>query len=710
MAEPAETVESDVALYDVVVRVPSGAKLEDIDRRAREAGVKPEKVDSLIKALKAVPQAKIGSRVTKERADAAKEQFTRAGLSVDVTPLLALTTMVTGTFDGLFTCPGCKKRVMLPANRQCPDCKVFVDKLDDEALMRRKIMEQERAMLDTQKIRDARKTEKSTQQSMEASIRAEVRKELEAKYGKKDTATWGLGGLLKLAAIPLVLAAVFIGGRGTSAGFSWAAISGQSDAKGAAPKDVDKMLDSVGPKGAAAGAGGAGNTAAAAAAGGAGTATGDPDIDDPLIRAAGGNRIGKEGISIEQAVGAATVLAKSVGNTTAERALAGGPSGPGGAGAGAADAAGAGGGGGGGGGAAAAAAAGGAQADPGAAGAAPAAAVPPQVKTLLALDFTRQLAEMGQWPRAQEMIKALKSRAAADPVAATAALGAEAEIRAWSMQSLAGERARAAADALLAQSEALPDAAARTRALAHAGVILSRHAHLPPEAARAFLSKAAESLKAIEDVSQRGSAIGDWAAALGEVLLVDATAKAKAGIWSKVQAANSQLDALIAQAPDASAQARLYAIDYQAKLQLGQQEKANASLLAGLALADKLPPAPERAALLRTMAQLSGAITHERMAASIAALQAQSGQKSGMARAQTLAQLALMHADAGLRVKAAELAAAARSTPGLSPAETTVLNADLIVRTEMAAAKVLHGVGMYAESEAVLRKVGGYLL
>ena len=110
------------------------------------------------------------------------------------------------------------------------------------------------------------------------------------------------------------------------------------------------------------------------------------------------------------------------------------------------------------------------------------------------------------------------------------------------------------------------------------------------------------------------------------------------------------------------------------------------------------------------MAQLSGGAGNDKLQAAAEALQAQATSKSGAERARALAQLSLLNADAGLRGKASELAEAARASAGLSPADAVQVNTDLIVRGDMAAARVLHSVGLYAESEAVLQRLGNYLL
>ncbi len=681
MAEPATIEESTEALFDVVVKVPSGTKLEDIERMALgPAGIRADRVESLIKALRSVPQAKIGAGVPRARADAAKEQFTKAGLIVEITPVLSIQIKTEGAFDGLFGCPSCKQRVTLPENRQCPNCGVFVDKVTDEAQMRRRIMEQERAKLDFQASRGAQQAEKMTRDQLEAQLRAEVRAELEAKMGIRKAASTA-GKAVKVLALVGVMLVVFIGGRGTGSGWSWEELKGGGGKDKGKTAEVDKMLDSVGPAGGAQAAGGPAGAGEAA-----GGLTGDPDVDDPLVQAAGGKRIGAKGISMEQAVAASMTLAKSVGNTTAERALAGAAVGGGGA------------------------AAGG----PGAAGGGTAseATVSPSTKQLLALEFTTQLAEMGQLPRALQMIKALKAspKTTADPAVASAARVADMEVRAWAMQAMGDSKARAAADALMSDAAGLADPYERALALSRVGAILARHAQLPPEASRAFLTKAVDSVKAVSDAPLRTVATGQWAVAFGEALLADAITKAKAGVWSKVQQASTQVDTLTSQAPDAASQARLHAIGAQLKLLLGQQDKAVQAMDAGLAQAARVEILSERAAVLRAMAQLSGGAGGDKLQAAVATLQAQAMAKTGAERARALAQLSLLNADAGQRGRASELADAARASPGLSAGDAVQVNADLIVRSDMAAARVLHGLGLYAESETVLQRVGNYLL
>lgn len=666
-------------LFDVVVKMPPGARLEDIERLGLAADIPPDRLAKLIGVLRSVPEAKIGAAVNRERADKARSQFSKAGLQVQITPVLSLQATTAGSFDTLITCPACAKRVQLPDNRQCPNCGVFVDKLTDEFLLKRKMMEQERARIESQLERDGRNGDKRTREALEASMREKIRKELEKEYGlhKKAGLFEGRKGLLRGVGLAGLLVAAFAGGNASSSsGWSLGGKAGASSSGGAggsSAADVDRMLNSIGPKV----AGGAG------APGAAGAPTGDADIDDPLIQAAGGKRIGAKGLTIEQAVAASQSLAKIVGNTTAERAMAG--TGGGGAGGGAGGAA---------------------AGEPGAA------SVPMQARLVLTAEFASELAELGQGPRAREVIRALKAspQLASEPAAAPAVRLAGLEVQAWAIAQLSESRARTAVDALKAEATALSDAAERAVALSRVGVILSQQPLMPREAPRAFLTLASDALKTVSDARQRAPAVGEWAVSLARVLQVEVEVSARAGQWSRARAAGDQIQALVQNAPDAGTQTRLFAVHYRAKKLLGQPDSAVQSLEGALSLVTRNKNPAEQAAWLHDMARLSGAASHERIQAFTAELQAQLEASPGMARAQGLTALSLMHAQAGLRAKADQYRTLAQATPGLSPADAMAINTSLVVRGDMAQARALQDAGLYSEAEVVLQRVGGYLL
>ena len=671
-----ENLDSAIPLFDVVISMPTGAKLETIQELATtQAGLPPDRVERLIKVLRSSPNAKVGSAVSLERAEEEKARFTKAGLHVEITPLLTIQTTTAGSYDGLETCPACGKRSVMPKNRQCPGCGVYVDKLTDEYLLRKKVMQQERGALEFQQAKSVKNTEKSSRESLEASIRAQVREEL---YGKEGGLLKRKGGVVLASVVAIAMGLLYAGEKGLTIG-GMALPWGKKETVAATNMSPSSLQQASGNAGAAA-SGAAGTAGVAGAAAATGDPSGDVDVDDPLIQAAGGKRIGAKGLTMEEAVAAANVLGKSVGNTTADRALggAGGKAGAGGSKAEAADAAGT-------------------------------VAVPKQTKQLLTAEFAVVLAELGQGARAREVLRSLGTTIdpAAEVQAAAAFQAAQLKVQAWSVQRMDGAQARQAAEELKTRTQAIANAQERTHLQGAVAVILSRSMQLPPDIPRQFLSLAAESLKAVGGQGQAG--LGDLAVSMAEVFLHETTARAKSGAWTKAKASAVQIEELLKQAPDAWAQSRLYAVDHQAKLQTGQTDKAVKSLETALALAAKNTNLLERAIWLRQIARLSDAATQEQFDAATASLQAQLGSKSGMEKAQALTELLLLYTAAGLPAKSSQYRTLAQSTAGLSATDTTAISTDLVVRGDMAMAKMLHGLGRYAEAETLLQRVGGYL-
>ena len=99
--------------------------------------------------------------------------------------MLSLQTMKAVEADGSSVCPACQKRIMLPANRQCPSCGVFVDKVTKEFLLRKKILEQERGKMALLASKQAADRELENTRSMEDAIRRQIRDELEEEFGLK---------------------------------------------------------------------------------------------------------------------------------------------------------------------------------------------------------------------------------------------------------------------------------------------------------------------------------------------------------------------------------------------------------------------------------------------------------------------------------------------------------------------------------------------
>jgi hypothetical protein len=368
------------------------------------------------------------------------------------------------------------------------------------------------------------------------------------------------------------------------------------------------------------------------------------------------------------------VLARSVGNTTAQSAIAGGP----------------------------------AVAD----GTAPPANVPANLKTVLALEFTRQLAEMGQWPRARGIIKALRAspRTVPDPALAAAAQLVDVEVQAWSLQGVDAANARAATEALLEEATAIPDPANRSRALAQAGAILSQVAAIPPEVSRMFLTKASEAAKAAATPPERARATSDLSVAIGEALLAQVSASTRTGRFAGAKKADEQLQALAGGAADPRVQAKLLAMAARSQSQLGQEEPAARILARSLGATEKVGTLADRGALLQSVLRLSRPGNAVRIDEAAAALQAQAMGRSGAERAGALVELAVLHALSGAREKDAELGQAAQLTPGLSEEDAISVQTQLLVRRDLALARRLYEVGSYGDAEVVVRRLGAYLL
>lgn len=100
----------------------------------------------------------------------------------------------------------------------------------------------------------------------------------------------------------------------------------------------------------------------------------------------------------------------------------------------------------------------------------------------------------------------------------------------------------------------------------------------------------------------------------------------------------------------------------------------------------------------------------ERITAAIESTRAAAISRSGPERADSLALLALLHADAGMRTRAGEFTQLALSTTGLGEAENAALAANLLLRADIAMAAALHREGLFHEAEAVLQRLARFLL
>ena len=663
--------ESEIPIFDVFVKTPSNTSFEEVTRALGLSGLPPDRVERLLVALRNGPQVKIGAGVSQERADKAKSVYCAAGLVVVISPVLVLQTKVEGAFDGLFVCPACGERVVLPPSRQCPHCGVFVDKVTEAFLLKRKIMQQERAKLTYQADRDTQDSLKLSRQAMEAAIRAEVRKELEAEFGRSEGAHFlsGKAGLLRLTGMASLLVLAFAGGNAMSQS-AWPWSNSDSILNFKKTVGVNSLMDKTG-------LGKAGATEATPTAG-------ELDIED-LLTTSGSNGNGK-GLTLDQALAAANTLGKALGNTTAERAWAGAVS-------------------------------------PSIAGSAgssslallpiqkmPALPASPETRWILTVEFARQLAELGQWQRAQDVLRSLKAtpNLNATPEVASGVRLAELEVRAWALGAVGKDRVGKAIEALQSATN-LPDPAERVHAMGRIGVILIQQAPSQAAASRAFIAQAGDALKSVADVNLREKLQGDWMVFMGEAHVAEVAGLARSGQWKKAKLASSPLDSWIQQAPEGSAKARLHAIQSRMRQQLGEADQSRESLVRALSMAGAETSLHGRAVLLRDIAKLSGAAALEPVQLAIRSLVAQLGSQSGVEKVKALILLALIQADAGLNARAEEYRRAALETGGVSPVDWAVIQSELMFRTNMLVASRMHSQGRYAESELVWQGLATYL-
>lgn len=649
--------------YDVYVRIPSGAHLDVIKARAlQDARIPADKVEKLIRALASTPRIKIGAEVGRGKADKARQDFTRAGLEVDLVPVLSLEGMQKA--EEQYTCPACGKKVQLTADRQCPSCGVYVDKLSEDYLLRKRIQEQERSRLAFQQAKDIQDGEKREREARETALRKQIREELEREYGL-DAKPGVLGrytGLAKFAGVLVLLGASFGAGQ-WRAGLSLSSGEGPAGASRAeSAQDVDQMIDKLGaPSGAAP------NPSELEGA--------SPAPEDSLMAAAGQGRAGGKTLTVEQAVAAAQTLARSVGNRTGQGGGAGGQGGP-------------------------------------EKGDKETSALPTPHRLALGVEFARALAEMGQLPRAREVVKSLRAAPglAVDADAAALVTQVDFEVRAWGVAGAPEGRRRQLVDALRTDASGLPDAALRTRVLARTGAILAQSPGLPPEAAMAFLTLARSTIAQVTDPAQRSRVSGEFLVALSRTLLADSEAKASTGAWARVRALSVDIAALVAQAPDSETAVRLLALDLRGKALAGMGAEALPRLAMALNLVEKEQAVAARAGLLRLLATAPDTFRNAQFQAAIDRLATMAESKLGPAKAQALTTVALLHADVGAQDRFVAYRQRAQETQGLTGPESAMVNADLIVSGEIATARQLHGARAYAEAEALIRKVAGYLL
>jgi ribosomal protein L32 len=174
--------------FDVRARRGEDCPLEGLqDRLVERARLPPAKAKSLFEALQSAPSVVLGRGVSRERADRAL-MLSKAGLVVEISPVLRLAPKLASDIDGRVECPACGE-VMVPGpHRQCAHCGVYIDKVSPEQLMRRKLRKQEQVRMDARLLAEEQREKHRAELELEERLRREIRKELEARHGLNSTA------------------------------------------------------------------------------------------------------------------------------------------------------------------------------------------------------------------------------------------------------------------------------------------------------------------------------------------------------------------------------------------------------------------------------------------------------------------------------------------------------------------------------------------
>ncbi len=681
-AEAGNNVESDEALFDIVVQLAAGSSIERVkDKAINELGMEPLKVEALARALQSGPSARIGSAVPKSRAEKARDDFTKAGLKVTLSAVLSISKMTAAESDGKTVCPACDVRMILPDNRQCPSCHVFVDKVDEQFLLRKKLLEQERRRAEMSLDKEKRDSDKKKKESAERELRELIRKEIEAEMGISDGKGGGMamGSKIKLAVAALGLAGVaFFGGRiagggGLGGGGSEAsapkpgAVAAAAAAASAAKTgDIDQIMQNL-PS--------AGTLDVAGA-----ELMDDAAQEEAMLKLARNGGPNAKGIPMDQAIAASMALATAAGNTTAQRALAG-ASGPGGT------------------------------AGPAGAGAVAfvPAPMPADFKPLLALEFADQLSQMGQSVRARGIVREIQGTPNPTPALTNAGLVSEVTASAWGLSSSSADKSRKLMEGVRAGIASLRDPADKAKAASSAATAIAAQSRTPEQTAQPLLAQAAEAAGQITDAGQKQFATDQLLLASGQMLLGGVSAAARSGNLERANDLTVRLQNSAKQGRSAVTNAKLLAMLYQARSLTTADASAGQALDAAIAEASKAASVTEKALALQAVGEVSGPAAAPAVLKALQAVEPTAAQTSGVARVQAFGALSAAYASLGDEAKAEDMRRQIAIAEGVPPAEQQMEMAKALLRADTALARYQQKAGAYAQAENTIMRAASYL-
>ncbi|MBS7806237.1 hypothetical protein [Variovorax sp. PCZ-1] len=672
-------VESDEALFDIVVQLAPGSSLERVkDKAINELGMEPLKVEALVRALQSGPATRIGSSVPKSRAEKARDDFTRAGLKITLTPVLSISKMKAAESDGKTMCPACDVRVILPENRQCPNCNVFVDKVDEQFILRKKLIEQERRRAEMSQDREKKASEKTKREAMEREMREQIRKEIEEEMGISDRQAGGAAVKIKMAVAALGLAGVaFIGGKAVGGGgfgfggggsedkaaSSVASSSSATQVPGSVPKgsDIDQIMQNLPSSGSLDVAGA--------------ELLDDATQEEALMKLARNGGPNAKGIPMDQALAKAMNLAQVAGNSSAQRAMAG-ASGPAGA--------------------------------TGTAAFVPV-ALPADFKPLLSLELADQLSMMGQSVRARGVVREIQAIPNQTPALSAAVQVSDVTANAWGLSSASADKSRKLLDGVRAGIAGLREPAFKSKAASVAATALAAQSRTPEQTAQPLLAQAAESAGQVADAGLKQAATDQLLVASGHVLLSGVTAAARLGNFERSNDLTLRLQNSVKQTRSPLAGAQLYAMLYQARLVTTADASAVQALDSAIAEANKADSLAGKALALQAAAEIAGAMSVPSVLKSLQALEPTVEQSTGVVRVQGLGALSAAFASVGNEPKAEEMRRLIAASQGVPPLEQQMEMARALFRADLSLARYLHKSGAHSQAEDAIMRAASYL-
>lgn len=660
---------SEKSRFDVFVQIKPSLELHDVERKARMAvGLPTQQIDQLLAALRSTHRVKIGAAVSRERVEKAKTQLSGLGLDVIAVPVLSLAPVEEAApAEKPYTCPACQSEVVLPANRQCPKCGVFVDKIPEQTSLRNKLLEEERNKLQLQVERERKNLEKKNKKLMEDALREEIRKELEAEFGiqKPKQGLIGHLGAVKWAVVLLLFPVGFYGGYvfsqfGTdvNATAKLPPTQGNINLAAAGSNDFAMLMSAQ-------------NSLASEAL----------NVEDDLFsRGQGGS------ISLDQALQAANTLGRSVGGSKPGAAIVLPSVNP--------------------------VLIGGMNTDVnGNTTRAAEPALPAAERHILLADFAKQLAEIGQHQRASQAVKSLSALDASRYTVAFSAsvLMTDLEVRAWKIIWLSGTQASSLLEDLRAEAQRIKEPADRVYALSRLAVIVSRQPLLHPSIAKEFLALADQSVLSIPDPQQQRKNQGIWTVAKAELLLAEIKTLAGLGQWSKTRELVRQFSPLVNSTGDETARIRLLALDYPLQMLLGKTEAADTSLAQAITFVKNVSNPVDQANLLREVQLDSQALEHRSVLEMAAALETRLLNAPQPQNNTGLMQVALVYQEANRGNDYLRVVQHLQTQAAQSPLAAT-LHTETRVRGQLIAARKSQQAGQNPEAEQILRVLAAELM